>query len=64
MKAMSLDLIKGTIDEVAGRVHVDWCLPRYLNKGHLQIMANKMRDWEAKLEGVIRLAEDSSQELM
>jgi len=35
MKAMSLNLIKGTIDEVEQVVHVNWCLPRYLNKGHL-----------------------------
>ena len=60
MKAMSLDLIQGTIDEVGQKVHVDWCLPRYLNKGHLEIMAGKMRDWEAKLENVIRLAENNA----
>jgi len=35
MKAMSLDLIRGCIDEVAKTVQVDWVKPRYLNKGHL-----------------------------
>ena len=35
MKAMSLDLIKGTINEVDQVVHVDWCQPRYLSKSHL-----------------------------
>jgi 26S proteasome regulatory subunit N9 len=35
MKAMSLDLIRGCIDEVAQTVQVDWVKPRYLNKGHL-----------------------------
>lgn len=39
MKAMSLDLIRGTIDEVAQVVHVDWCQPRYLSKNHLQILS-------------------------
>ena len=58
MKAMSLNLIKGTIDEVAQVVHVDWCLPRYLNKSHLEIMAGKMRDWEGKLDGAIRMVEN------
>ena len=35
MKAMSLGLIRGTIDEVEQLVHVDWSLPRYLSKNHL-----------------------------
>lgn len=30
-KAMALNLIRGTIDEVRQVVHVDWILPRYLN---------------------------------
>jgi 26S proteasome regulatory subunit N9 len=46
MKAMSLDLIRGTIDEVEQLVHVDWSMPRYLNKNHLIIMNNKMIAWE------------------
>ena len=64
MKAMSLHLIKGTIDEVNQCVQVDWCLPRYLNKSHLELMATKMRAWEAKLDGAIRLAENSAVELV
>ena len=35
MKAMSLDLVRGTIDEVDQVVHVDWIMPRYLDKNHL-----------------------------
>ena len=64
MKAMSLNLIKGTIDEVEQLVHVDWCEPRYLNKNHLQIMANKMSNWDEKLDQVIRLVENNSTELI
>lgn len=35
MKAMSLGLVRGTIDEVAESVAVEWILPRYLNRDHL-----------------------------
>lgn len=35
MKSMSLGLIRGMIDEVDHVVHIDWAMPRYLNKGHL-----------------------------
>ena len=64
MKAMSLDLIRGTIDEVEQRVHVDWSMPRYLSKNHLIIMNSKMVQWEQKMENIIRLCENNSQELV
>ena len=61
---MSLELIKGTIDEVDQKVHVDWSQPRYLNKGHLQILATKLVNWESKLDNVIRMVENNSVELV
>mmetsp|Transcript_14399 Transcript_14399/g.24538 ORF Transcript_14399/g.24538 Transcript_14399/m.24538 type:complete len:250 (-) Transcript_14399:55-804(-) len=63
MKAMSLDLIRGTINEVDQLVHVEWCQPRYLSKSHLQIMLQKMMDWESKLDTTIKLCEDGAIEL-
>lgn len=42
MKAMSLQLVKGVIDEVEEKVHVNWILPRFLNRGHLEIMVDKL----------------------
>jgi hypothetical protein len=38
MKAMSLKLVRGLIDEVDEVVHIDWILPRYLNVSHMAIM--------------------------
>ena len=64
MKAMSLQLIRGNIDEVEEVVHVDWMLPRYLSKAHLEIMVRKLQDWETKMEEVIRLVEGQSEELL
>jgi 26S proteasome regulatory subunit N9 len=64
MKAMSLELIKGTIDEVDEVVHVDWILPRYLNLGHINIIVGKLGEWEIKLDEVIKLTESHSQELL
>lgn len=60
MKAMALELVKGTIDEVSKVVHIDWCQPRYLNKSHLEIMAQKMDSWEKKLDHAIRLVENNA----
>ena len=38
MKAMSLKLVRGTVDEVEEVTHIDWIMPRYLNLNHLSIM--------------------------
>jgi len=35
MKAMSLELVKGAIDEVDQTVQVEWIMPRYLTNEHL-----------------------------
>lgn len=63
MKSMSLGLVKGTIDEVEQVVHVDWMMPRYLSKQHLEIMTRKLRDWEGKVDAVVKQMENGSDEL-
>jgi len=35
MKAMSLSIVKGSIDEAKQTVEISWIRPRYLNKEHL-----------------------------
>lgn len=57
MKAMSLELVKGSIDEVDELVHINWILPRYLSKNHIEIMVRKLRAWEEKMEEVIKQVE-------
>jgi 26S proteasome regulatory subunit N9 len=64
MKAMSLQLIKGNIDEMEEVIHVSWILPRYLSRGHLEIMVRKLQDWENKMDHVIKLVEGQSEELL
>ena len=64
MKALSLQLIRGNIDEVEEVIHVDWILPRYLSKGHLEIMARKLQEWDGKMDMVIKLVEGQSEELL
>jgi 26S proteasome regulatory subunit N9 len=43
MKAMSLKLVRGMIDEVDEVVHIDWILPRFLNNTHMEIMVRIFR---------------------
>lgn len=64
MKAMSLELVKGNIDEAAETVEVVWMMPRYLSKEHLTVLVNRMKEWEAKMESVINLVETQASELL
>jgi 26S proteasome regulatory subunit N9 len=64
MKALSLQLIRGNIDEVEEVIHVDWILPRYLSKAHLEIMTRKLQEWEGKMDLVIKMVEGQSEELL
>ena len=64
MKAMSLELVKGQIDEAAEKVQIEWIMPRYLNKDHLLVLINRMKEWEQKMENVIHLVEGQAGELL
>lgn len=61
---MSLELIKGNIDEVDEVVHIDWILPRYLSRNHIEIMVRKLGDWESKMGEIIKMVENQSEELI
>ena len=64
MKAMSLDLVRGSIDEVERTIQIDWIMPRYLSTSHLQVLVGRMDDWELKMDQVIRQVEAGSEELV
>jgi len=64
MKAMSLELVKGDIDEVDQTVNIEWIMPRYLSSEHLTVLVNRIAEWEQKVDNVVRLVEDGSVELL
>jgi hypothetical protein len=38
IKTMSLELVKGSIDEASETVEIEWMMPQYLNKEHLTVL--------------------------
>ena len=64
MKAMSLELVRGSIDEVGQTVQINWIMPRYLSMDHLQVLVGRIDDWELKMENIIRTVENGSEELV
>ncbi|RUS25028.1 hypothetical protein BC938DRAFT_472729, partial [Jimgerdemannia flammicorona] len=46
MKALSLKLIKGSIDQVAALVKVEWVQPRVLDRTQIEGMRGRLMSWE------------------
>ncbi|KAJ1655783.1 26S proteasome regulatory subunit [Dispira simplex] len=64
MKALSLDLIRGSIDQVDQVVNIRWVQPRFLNKAQIKNMAEQLQQWKEKVAGLSAQMESQSQELI
>lgn len=45
MKALSLDLIRGSIDQVDEIVRITWVHPRVLDRNQIDVMKKRLEDW-------------------
>jgi 26S proteasome regulatory subunit N9 len=64
MKALSLNLIKGTIDQVEQIVHVTWVSPRVLSRDQLAVMSSKLLQWQAEIVKVETLINTGAQSII
>ena len=58
MRALSVQLIQGSMDQVDGTVHITWVLPRTLNEEQMTDLAIRFGEWAAK----VRTAKDYMQD--
>jgi len=58
MRALSVGLIKGTLDEVDHVVYVSWVQPRLLLPSQIGTMANKFSEWTEKVRNSLTLLEN------
>ncbi|RKP25645.1 hypothetical protein SYNPS1DRAFT_22434 [Syncephalis pseudoplumigaleata] len=63
MKALSLSLIRGRIDQVDGIVEIDWVQPRYLEKHQIAAMREQLEDWQRTVEHTAAMVEGAAPEL-
>lgn len=49
MRALSLGLIKGNMDQVDATVTVSWVMPRVLDNNQLKALASRFSDWAVKV---------------
>ncbi|KAJ1950241.1 26S proteasome regulatory subunit [Linderina pennispora] len=63
MKALSLGLIKGSIDQVDQQVTVQWVQPRYLGKDQIRGLVDRLTQWEAKVKETANKMSQATPEL-
>lgn len=63
IKAMSLELLRGSIDQVAQTVSVTWIQPRVLNKERISMIKDKFVDWQLGLSALLKFVDEYKQSL-
>jgi len=64
MRALSLNLIKGVIDQVDKSVAISWVQPRALEIAQLVVMKNKLSEWQGKVAQMQDFMYSESPELL
>lgn len=64
MKAFAQGLVKGSIDQVAGNVHMTWVQPRVLDKNQISSMVQRLNLWCREVKSMEALLEDRSHEFL
>lgn len=64
IKALSLGLIKGSIDEVNQTVSVTWVQPRVLDKAQVKSLQELLGLWSEKVKSSVYMVEDQAPELL
>lgn len=64
MKALSLNLVRGEIDEVEKKVNLNWVQPRVLDKQQINRLKIKLEDWCKNVRSVEHLLESNASEII
>jgi 26S proteasome regulatory subunit N9 len=60
MRAFSVQLMKGCMDQVDGTVHITWVWPRALTKDQMTELATQFSQWASKVKKVQQFIQDES----
>lgn len=63
MRAMSLKLVKGIIDEVDRLVHITWVQPRVLEDTQLARLNDRLGEWRGRVDEAHVYVEEQTPEL-
>ncbi|ORX97707.1 PCI-domain-containing protein [Basidiobolus meristosporus CBS 931.73] len=63
MKGLSLNLIRGSIDQVDQTVHITWVQSRYMDIDQIDAMRQRLVEWSQNVDKMANLMEDLTPEL-
>ena len=52
MKALSLGLLRGTIDQVSRLARINWVQPKVLDRKQIESMRFRLRDWDSSVNNL------------
>ncbi|GAB6019484.1 26S proteasome non-ATPase regulatory subunit 13 [Chamberlinius hualienensis] len=64
MKALSLNLVKGFIDQVDRKVHMHWVQPRVLDRTQIAVMQQQLEKWCSDVSKLEVLVEDKAHDIL
>lgn len=64
MKALSLGVVKGIIDEVNQQVRIHWIQPRVLDKQQLLAVQQRLRSWAAQVDEASIMVDNHAQQII
>jgi len=64
MKALSLGLVKGTIDQVDQKITMTWVQPRVLDKQQISMMKSRLDKWCLDVQNMEMLLEDKASDIL
>ncbi|CBY22145.1 unnamed protein product [Oikopleura dioica] len=64
IRALSLNLVKGSIDEVAEKVHMTWVQPRVLSVEQIDRMRVRIGDWVKEVGETEKMMEEKARPIL
>ena len=64
MRALSLKLIRGKIDQVDGTIAVEWVQPRVLQQPQIAKMTERLATWTGTVDSTLKFLEGETPEFL
>ncbi|XP_068211143.1 26S proteasome non-ATPase regulatory subunit 13 [Palaemon carinicauda] len=64
MRALSLGLVRGTIDQVDNKVNITWVQPRVLDKKQLALMMERLTEWCKDVNSMQNLLQEQASSIL
>lgn len=64
MKALSLGLVKGSIDQVDAKVHMTWVQPRVLDRDQIGTMVKRLDQWLLEVKNMEMMVENKAADIL